>query len=203
MKIALIGASGNVGSRIVDEALRRGHNLVAIARDAGKIAQRTGVTVVAADVKDPISLASAIKGADVVVSSGRFTSFGAADLLPAVKAAGVKRLAIVGGAGSLEIAPGIALIDTPEFPEEYKPEASGGRDFLNALREEQELEWTFLSPSALFIAGERTGQFRLGQDQLLVAADGKSWISYEDFAVALLDELEQAKHVRARFTVGY
>ncbi|EOA06673.1 NADH-flavin reductase [Herbaspirillum frisingense GSF30] len=203
MKIALIGASGNVGSRIVDEALRRGHNLVAIARDAGKIAQRTGVTVVAADVKDATSLASAIKGADVVVSSGRFTSFGAADLLPAVKAAGVKRLAIVGGAGSLEIAPGKALIDTPEFPEEYKPEAAGGRDFLNVLRGEQALEWTFLSPSALFIAGERTGQFRLGQDQLLVGADGKSWISYEDFAVALLDELEQPKHVRARFTVGY
>ncbi|MBG7621713.1 NAD(P)-dependent oxidoreductase [Herbaspirillum sp. AP02] len=203
MKIALIGASGNVGSRIVDEALRRGHNVVAIARNAGQLAQRTGVTVVAADVKDAAGLASAIKGADVVVSSGRFTSFGAADLLPAVKAAGVKRLAIVGGAGSLEIAPGKALIDTPEFPEEYKPEASGGRDFLNALRGEQELEWTFLSPSALFIAGERTGQFRLGQDQLLVGADGKSWISYEDFAVALLDELEQPKHVRTRFTVGY
>ncbi|MFX5563009.1 NAD(P)-dependent oxidoreductase, partial [Acinetobacter baumannii] len=79
--------------------------------------------------------------------------------------------------------------------------ASGGRDFLNALREETELEWTFLSPSALFIAGERTGQFRLGQDALLVGADGKSWISYEDYAVALLDELEQPKHVRARFTV--
>jgi hypothetical protein len=139
----------------------------------------------------------------VVVSSGRFTTFTAADLLPAVKAAGVKRLAVVGGAGSLEIAPGKALIDTPEFPAEYKPEASGGRDFLHALRAEDELDWTFLSPSALFIAGERTGQFRLGGDQLLVGADGKSWISYEDFAVALLDELEQPRHVRARFTAGY
>ncbi|QBP77933.1 NAD(P)-dependent oxidoreductase [Herbaspirillum huttiense] len=203
MKIALIGASGNVGTRIVDEALRRGHNLIAIARDAGKIAQRTGVTAVSADVKDAAALATAIKGADVVVSSGRFTAFGADDLLPALKAAGVKRLAVVGGAGSLEIAPGKALIDTPEFPVEYMPEASGGRDFLNALRGETELEWTFLSPSALFIAGERTGQFRLGQDALLVGADGKSWISYEDYAVALLDELEQPKHVRARFTVGY
>ena len=203
MKIALIGASGNVGTRIVDEALRRGHNLIAIARDAGKIAQRTGVTAVSADVKDAAALATAIKGADVVISSGRFTAFGADDLLPALKAAGVKRLAVVGGAGSLEIAPGKALIDTPEFPAEYMPEAAGGRDFLNALREETELEWTFLSPSALFIAGERTGQFRLGQDALLVGADGKSWISYEDYAVALLDELEQPKHVRARFTVGY
>jgi hypothetical protein len=98
----------------------------------------------------------------VVVSSGRFATFTAADLLPAVKAAGVKRLAVVGGAGSLEIAPGKALIDTPEFPAEYKPEASGGRDFLNALRAEDALDWTFLSPSALFTAGERTGQFRLG-----------------------------------------
>ncbi|AYR26689.1 NAD(P)-dependent oxidoreductase [Herbaspirillum rubrisubalbicans] len=203
MKIALIGASGNVGNRIVDEALRRGHNLIAIARDASKIAQRTGVTAVSADVKDAAALATAIKGADVVISSGRFTAYGAADLLPAVKAAGVKRLAVVGGAGSLEIAPGKALIDTPEFPAEYMPEASGGRDFLHALRTETDLEWTYLSPSALFIAGERTGQFRLGKDELLVAADGKSWISYEDFAVALLDELEQPKHVRARFTVGY
>ncbi|MFJ3055169.1 NAD(P)-dependent oxidoreductase [Herbaspirillum sp. NPDC087042] len=203
MKIALIGASGNVGSRILEEALRRGHNIVAIARDAAKIPVRTGVTAVAADVKNADALASAIKGADVVVSSGRFTTFTAADLLPAVKAAGVKRLAVVGGAGSLEIAPGKALIDTPEFPAEYKPEASGGRDFLNALRAEAALDWTFLSPSALFTAGERTGQFRLGGDQLLVGADGKSWISYEDYAVALLDELEQAKHVRARFTVGY
>jgi len=203
MKIALIGASGNVGSRILEEALRRGHNIVAIARDAGKIPARTGVTAVAADVRNADVLASAIKGADVVVSSGRFTTFTAADLLPAVKAAGVKRLAVVGGAGSLEIAPGKALIDTPEFPAEYKPEASAGRDFLNALRAETELDWTFLSPSALFTAGERTGQFRLGGDQLLVGADGKSWISYEDFAVALLDELEQPRHVRARFTVGY
>lgn len=203
MKIALIGASGNVGKRIADEALRRGHTIIAIARDASKIAQRTGVTVVAADVKDAAALSAAIKGADVVISSGRFTTFGPADLLPAVKAAGVKRLAVVGGAGSLEIAPGKALIDTPEFPAEYLPEAVGGRDFLHALRTETELEWTFLSPSAMFVAGERTGQFRLGKDALLVGDDGKSWISYEDFAVALLDELEQPKHVRARFTVGY
>lgn len=203
MKIALIGASGNVGQRIVDEALRRGHNIVAIARDASRIAARTGVTPFGADVKDTAALSAAIKGADVVVSSGRFTTFTAADLLPAVKAAGVKRLAVVGGAGSLEIAPGKALIDTPEFPAEYMPEASGGRDFLNVLRAETTLDWTFLSPSALFTAGERTGQFRLGGEQLLVGADGKSWISYEDFAVALLDELEQPKHVRARFTVGY
>ncbi|MBP0598188.1 NAD(P)-dependent oxidoreductase [Herbaspirillum sp. LeCh32-8] len=203
MNIALIGASGNVGSRILAEALRRGHKVIAIARDAGKIATADNVTARSADVKDTASLAAAISGADVVVSSGRFANFKAADVLPALKQAGVKRLAVVGGAGSLQIAPGKALIDTPEFPAEYKPEASAGREFLNDLRAENEIEWTFLSPSALFVAGERTGKFRLGTDQLLAAADGKSWISYEDYAIALLDELEQPRHVRARFTVGY
>lgn len=203
MNIAIIGATGNVGSRILEEALRRGHSVVAIARDASKLAARDKVTPRSADVKDTASLAAALRGADVAVSSGRFASFTAADLLPALKQAGVKRLAVVGGAGSLEIAPGKALLDTPDFPAEYKPEASAGRDFLNDLRQERDIDWTFLSPSALFVAGERTGTFRLGRDQLLSAADGKSWISYEDYAVALLDELEQARHVRARFTVGY
>jgi putative NADH-flavin reductase len=203
MNIAIIGASGNVGSRILDEALRRGHGVIAIARDAGKIPARAGVTARSADVKDGAALAAAIRGADAVVSSGRFASYTAADLLPALKQAGVKRLAVVGGAGSLEIAPGKALIDTPEFPAEYKPEASAGRDFLNELRAVGDIDWTFLSPSALFVAGERTGKFRLGNDQLLAGDDGKSWISYEDYAIALLDELEQPRHVRARFTVGY
>jgi putative NADH-flavin reductase len=203
MNIALIGATGNVGSRILEEALLRGHNVIAIARDASKVAARTGVTARAADVKDGAALAAALQGADVVVSSGRFANFTAGDLLPALRQAGVKRLAVVGGAGSLEIAPGKALVDSPDFPAEYKPEASAGRDFLNALRNEKEIDWTFLSPSALFIAGERTSLYRLGRDELLTAADGKSWISYEDYAIALLDELEQPKHARARFTVGY
>ncbi|EJN07185.1 NAD(P)-dependent oxidoreductase [Herbaspirillum sp. YR522] len=203
MNIAIIGASGNVGSRILEEALRRGHQVIAIARDAGKIAPHDKVIARNADVLDSAALAGALAGAEVVVSSGRFVNFKASDLLPAVKQAGVKRLAVVGGAGSLEIAPGKALIDLPEFPAEYKAEASAGRDFLNHLRAEKELDWTFLSPSALFIAGERTGKFRLGTDELLTAADGKSWISYEDYAIALLDEIEQPRHVRARFTVGY
>ncbi|WP_432240232.1 NAD(P)-dependent oxidoreductase [Herbaspirillum robiniae] len=203
MNIALIGATGNVGSRILEEALRRGHQVIAIARDAGKIAARDKLTARSADVKDTAALAAAIAGADVVVSSGRFANFTAADVLPALKQAGVRRLAVVGGAGSLEIAPGKALVDTPDFPAEYKPEATAGRAFLNDLRGEKDIAWTFLSPSALFIAGERTGKFRLGADQLLADAAGKSWISYEDYAIALLDELEQPKHLRARFTVGY
>lgn len=203
MNIALIGASGNVGTRILEEALRRGHTVTAIARDTSKIAPRTGVTVRQADVLNAAALADALKGADAVVSSGRFANFKAADLVSPLRTAGVKRVAVVGGAGSLEIAPGKALIDTPDFPAEYKPEASAGRDFLNDLRKIDDLDWTFISPSAFFIPGERTGQFRLGQDQLLVAADGKSSISFEDFAIALIDELEQPKHVRGRFTVGY
>ncbi|MCA1326510.1 NAD(P)-dependent oxidoreductase [Herbaspirillum sp. alder98] len=203
MNIAIIGATGNVGSRILEEALRRGHKVIAIARDASKIKPQEQVTARSADVLDSAALATALAGADVAVSSGRFVNFKAADLLPAVKQAGVKRLAVVGGAGSLEIAPGKALIDLPEFPAEYKAEASAGRDFLGDLRAEQELDWTFLSPSALFIAGERSGKFRLGANELLTAADGRSWISYEDYAIALLDELEQPKHVRTRFTVGY
>jgi uracil phosphoribosyltransferase len=121
----------------------------------------------------------------------------------AVKEAGVKRLIVVGGAGSLEVAPGLQLIDTPQFPDAYRPEASAGRDFLNALRAETSLDWTFLSPSALFEPGERTGKFRLGGDQLLADAAGQSRISMEDYAIALVDEIETPKHVRQRFTVGY
>jgi putative NADH-flavin reductase len=109
----------------------------------------------------------------------------------------------VGGAGTLEVAPGKALIDTPDFPEAYKREAAAGGKFLDALRSEREIDWTCLSPSAEFVPGRRTGQFRLGDDRLLVDASGRSWISMEDFAIALVDELETPKHCRRRFTVGY
>ena len=124
-------------------------------------------------------------------------------LIGAAKASGVGRYLVVGGAGSLEVAPGVRLVTTPAFPAQYKAEAQKGADFLDLLRQEKELNWTFLSPSALFVAGERTGRFRLGTDQLLTAADGRSWISFEDFAVALTDEIERPAHIRKRFTVGY
>jgi putative NADH-flavin reductase len=114
----------------------------------------------------------------------------------------VKRYLVVGGAGSLEVAPGLRLVDTPEFPAEYKQEATKGGEFLGLLRQDQDLDWTFLSPAAVFGPGERTGRFRLGTDQLLVNETGSS-ISYEDYAVALVDELENPKHSRARFTAGY
>jgi hypothetical protein len=113
------------------------------------------------------------------------------------------RLAVVGGAGSLEVAPGVQLVDTPEFPAEYKAEALAGRDFLGVLRSTQDLDWTYLSPSAILMPGERTGAFRLGKDQLLTAPDGRSWITVEDYVIALTDELERPQHRRERFTAGY
>jgi len=203
MKIALIGATGNVGSRLLDEALRRNHQVTAIARKASSLTPRAGLVTHDIDLHDSAALASVLQGHDAVISSARFAGIPAAAIVTPVKQAGVPRLLVVGGAGSLEVAPGVALIDTPQFPAEYKEEAGAGRDFLLELRKEQELAWTFLSPSAMFVPGERTGVFRLGQDQLLSSADGKSWISMEDFAIALLDELEQPQHVRSRFTVGY
>lgn len=203
MKIAIIGATGNVGTRLTDEALRRGHTVTALARQASKLPTREGLTARDVDAADTQALAEALRGADVAISTVRFLQATAGQIVAAVKAAGVKRLLVVGGAGSLYVAPGVRLIDTPEFPEIYKAEAAAGGDFLNALRGESQLEWTFLSPAALFAPGERTGKFRIGKEELLVTADGKSWISMDDYAIAMLDEVEQPKHVRERFTVGY
>jgi putative NADH-flavin reductase len=148
-------------------------------------------------------LAKLVAGHDAVISALRFQTSNPHTLINAVKKAGVKRYIVVGGAGSLEVAPGVALIDTPEFVEAWKVEAGPGRDFLNVLRGENDLEWTFLSPSAMFMPGERTGKFRLGKDQLLTDDKGESKISMEDYAIALVDELEKSQHIRQRFTVGY
>jgi len=203
MKIAIIGATGNAGSRLLEEALRRHHSVTAIARKASSLTPRDRLTAHDIDVHDSAALAQVLQGHDAVLSSGRFATITAADIIGPVRQAGIKRLLVVGGAGSLEVAPGMALIDTPQFPAEYKAESGAGRNFLQELRQETELDWSFLSPSALFIPGERTGVFRLGQDQLLTAADGKSWISMEDYAIAMLDETEKPAHIRQRFTVGY
>lgn len=202
MKIALIGASGNAGSRILRELSDRGHAVTAIARNADRIAALPGVAPVSGDVGAPDSLAETLRGHDAVVSSLHFATADAAGLIGTVRASGVKRYLVVGGAGSLEIAPGQRLIDQPDFPDAYKAEASAGADFLDLLRGVQELEWTFLSPSAMFVPGERTGQFRLGTDTLLSNEQGSS-ISFEDYAIALVDEIEQPRHIRQRFTVGY
>jgi uncharacterized protein len=203
MKIAVIGASGNAGSRITTELARRGHSVTAIARHPEKIASGANVTPTRGDVMDQAGLARLLAGHDAAISSVHFLASDPAKLIAAAKESKVGRYLVVGGAGSLEVAPGVRLVTTPGFPVAYKAEAEKGAAFLDLLRAEKELNWTFLSPSALFVAGERTGKFRLGTDQLLTAADGKSSISFEDFAVALADEIERPAHIRQRFTVGY
>lgn len=203
MKIAVIGGTGRAGSRIVEELSRRGHDVTVIVRHPEKLSARPGVTAVRGDVFDVDGLAKAVAGHDVAVSAVHFTASDPGRLIAAAKQARIRRYLVVGGAGSLEVAPGVALVSTPGFPAAYKAEAEKGGVFLDLLRREADLDWTFLSPSALFVEGERTGKFRLGGDQLLTDAAGKSWISFEDYAVALADEIERPAHSRQRFTVGY
>ncbi|WP_421534548.1 NAD(P)-dependent oxidoreductase [Pseudomonas marginalis] len=202
-KIAIIGATGRAGSQLLEEALRRGHSVVAIARNTDKLAVRPGVTVKQVDALDANALEQAISGSDVVISAAHFATLPASAVIGPVKKAGVKRLLVVGGAGSLLLPGGGRVIDSEGFPAEYKAEASAGAAFLDVLLQEKELDWTFLSPSALFDGTERTGKFRLGQDDLLVSSDGTSSISFADYAIAMLDEVEAPKHSRQRFTVGY
>jgi uncharacterized protein len=203
MKVALIGATGNVGSRLLAELLARHHSVTAIARHPEKVPAQPGVTAKRGDVFDKAGLTSLLAGHDAAISAVRFGESDPRILIDAVKAASVGRYLVVGGAGSLEVAPGQKLVDTPTFPQAHKPEATKGGEFLQLLRAEKDLDWTFLSPSAMIAAGQRTGKFRLGGDQLLTDGSGKSSISYEDFAVALIDELEKPAHSRRRFTVGY
>ncbi len=202
MTITLIGASGRAGSCILKELTDRGHHVTAITRHPEKVAKLPNVTSIQGDVSNKDALVSLLKGSDIVISAVHFTASDPQILIGAVKAAGVKRYLVVGGAGSLEVAPGVKLIDTPDFPEAYKPEAGAGSAFLDLLRKEKELDWTFLSPSSMFVPGERTGKFRLGGDQLLTSEKGSS-ISFEDYAIAMADEIEKPKHRRQRFTVGY
>lgn len=202
MKVALVGASGNAGSRILAELVRRGHLVTAIARNPEKIQASPQVTAKQGDAADEAGLASLLKGHDAVVSSIHFSASDPRKLIEAVRASGVKRYAVVGGAGSLEVAPGVKLFDTPAFPAMYLAEAKAGGVFLDMLRDETDLDWTFLSPSAMFVPGERTTKFRTGGEQLLTNETGSS-ISFEDYAIALVDELEQPRHSRKRFTVGY
>ena len=216
MKIALIGATGFVGSPILKEALDRGHDVTAIARDAGKIKAQKNLKIVDGDVMDSDSLSEILKGNDVVVSAYNagwtnpdlYNDFlkGSRSIQEAVKKAGVKRLIIIGGAGSLYVAPNVQLVDTPEFPEAFKPGAGAARDYLNELKKEDQLDWTFLSPAIEMNPGtphERKGTYRTGLDNPVFDDDHRSRISVEDLAVAIVDEAENPKHIRERFTVAY
>lgn len=203
MQIALIGATGFIGSCILKELSDRGHAVTALVRKPEDVPALVGVTPQRADANDPTSLAALLAGHDAVISSVHFTAAKPENLLSAVRKAGVARYLVVGGAGSLEVAPGVAVFDTPDFPADYLPESKAGGAFLDLLRQETALDWTFLSPAADISPGERTGQFRLGEDRLIVDASGRSHISTEDYAVALVDELERPAHSRQRFTLGY
>jgi hypothetical protein len=203
MRVALIGASGKAGSRILGELLRRGHHVTGIARKSDLPTPQAGFEAKRGNASDAAGLAPLLTGHDAVISATRFVSTDAGALIEAVKQAGVPRFLVVGGAGSLQTAAGIDLVDTPGIPDTVRPESSAGRDFLNRLRAERELDWTFLCPSGSFAPGAQTGKFRLGSGQLLVDANGASGISMEDFAIAMVDELETPRHSRRRFTVGY
>ena len=173
-----------------------------LARHPEKLPALSGATPLQADAGDVAGLAAAIKGHDAVISSVHFSASDPHKLIAAVHQAGVPRYLVVGGAGSLEVAPGVKLIDTPQFPAIYRAEAAAGGVFLDLLPKESTLDWTFLSSSAMFVPSERTGKFRLGRDQLLTNDKGSS-ISFEDYAIALAGEIEKPAHSRQRFTVGY
>lgn len=216
MRIVVFGATGNVGRRVVAEALRRGHEVVGVVRDPAAVqSPDLRVTLVKGDATDADRVAEIVRGADAVVSaiSPRPNARGlpapslaanARALIAGLRSAGVRRVLYVGGASSLEVAPGQALADQPDFPEIYKAEAREGRDALAIWRAEaQGLDWTYLSPAAEFGPGEHTGKYRTTGEQLLVDDNGRSFISFEDFAVAVLDELEKPQHVGRRFGVAY
>lgn len=203
MKIALIGATGNIGAKILNEAVERGHEVTGIARDVSKLQPQEGVKGAACDITDEDKLAGILRGHDAVIVSVKHNSCDVDHVYAACRQAGVKRVLVVGGAASLEVEPGVMLIDTPGFPEEIKVEAAPAVVALKRIREVKDLDWSFVSPSIIIAPGERTGKFRLGTDELLKDANGDSRISQEDFAVAMLDEVEKPQHIRQRFTVGY
>ena len=214
MNIVVFGAGGNVGQRIVSEALRRRHRVTAVVRDEATMLPQHDQYVVEGDATDPRSVARVSAGADAIVSAisprpgqdGRPASSlttAASALIDGAKSAGVKRLVIVGGAGSLEIAPGKQLVDQPGFPDAYKPEALAQRDALAVYRGTAgALDWTYISPAAEIHPGTRTGKYRVSGEQLLVNEEGRSVISFEDYAVAVLDELEKGAHIRERMSVA-
>ena len=213
--VVLIGASGFVGTAILNELLNRGHKVTAIVRDAKKMTvSNPNLTIVEADVTDTDALKEAGKGKDAVISAYNpgwknphiyeDTLKNYPLIVESAKQASVKRLLIVGGAGTLFYAPGKMVMDADDVPAQLLPGIkSFGEFYLNTLRKEKDIDWIFLSPAANMTPGQRTARFRIGKDDLVVDANGDSNISVEDFAVAMVDELEQEKHHKERFTIGY
>jgi putative NADH-flavin reductase len=216
MHLVIFGATGNVGCRVALEALRRGHQVTGVVRDPAAVEPPDPrVRLVPGDATRAEDVARAVRGADAVVSaiSPRPNARGlpapslatnARALIAGLRQAGVGRILSVGGASSLEVAPGQALADQPGFPDAYKEEARQGREALAVWRTEADgLDWTYLSPAEEIGPGERTGRYRTTDDRLLSDADGRSFITFEDYAVAVLDELEHPRHVGRRFGVAY
>lgn len=216
MKIAVIGASGFVGKHLVSELVNRKHSIKAFARNSENILAHENVEKIALDVNDVEKLATNLKDVDVVVSAynagwtnpNLYDDFlkGSKSIQEATKKAGVKRLIMIGGAGSLQATPEIQIVDTPEFPAEIKPGALAARDYLNILKEETELDWTFFSPAPEMhpgTSGVRKGTYRLGTDYPVADEHGRSVLSVEDVAVVIADEVEQPKHIKQRFTAAY
>jgi uncharacterized protein len=215
VKVILIGATGFVGTAILNELIQRGHQVTAVARNIEGV-KRPNVITKKVNVLIADEVAEAVKGHDVVISAYNagwrnpdlYNEFlqGAGAIQEGVKNAGVKKLLVVGGAGSLYVADGVQKVDTPEFPAEWKAGALAARDYLNILKKEQELDWTFLSPAIEMhpgTSGVRKGQYRTGLDKPVYNDAGRSVISVEDVAVAIVDEIEEPKHIRQRFTVAY
>jgi uncharacterized protein len=214
MKIAIIGATGFVGPKVVTEALSRGHQVTAFARQPEKLdIEHDDLIKQSVDVYDTEVLATLLVGHDAVISTfnagwanpNLYNDFlnGARSIQAATSKAGITRYLFVGGAGSLEIEQGIQLVDTPNFPADYKPGATAARDYLTELRRETVLDWTFLSPAINLHPGNRTGLYRTATEQPVFNEAGKSEISVDDLAVALIDEVEKNHFIKQRFTVGY
>jgi uncharacterized protein len=209
MRVLVYGATGNSGREIVRELLARGHQVTGVARHVDSLAGQPGLTAKMDDLSDVDNIAATIEGAEVVVSAYQPPADKTDELvevtkreIAAVKKAGAARLLVVGGAGLLEVAPGVTLIKSGYLPAEYMPIATSHERALGVLRE-SDVNWTYLSPAAYFVPGERTGKFRLGTKELVSDVKGESRISFADYAIALVDEIERPKHERGSFSVGY
>jgi uncharacterized protein len=209
MNVVVYGATGNSGKEIVKELLSRGHTVTGVARKVGSLKEEKGLTVKTDDLSNVDAIAAVIKGADAVVSAYAPPPDKVDALvevterqIAAVKKAGAKRLLVVGGAGLLEVAPGVTLIKSGHLPAEWLPIATAHEKALGVLRA-SDINWTYLSPAAYFVPGERTGKFRLGTKELVADAKGESKISFADYAIALVDEIEKPAHERGSFSVAY